>query len=147
MTDDRRERLAELLREDRRKKARPSIVKQWAELGVSISPIADGRHKWLADSQSSGLSWSLDFVPDYVATVEEFVAAYDMVAIAGWDLMEEPACLVTAHDLSLAARKLVDLYPDGFIVADSSFRCVLGVDWDEDQKVAFAGIFEQEKNA
>lgn len=147
MTDDRRERLTELLREDRRKKARPSIVSKWAEIGVSISPIADGRHKWLADSQRSGVSWSLDFVTDYVAMVEKFVAAYDMVAIAGWDLKEEPACLVTAHDVTLAARKLVELYPDGFIVADSSFRRVLGVDWDEDDKTAYAGIFEREKNA
>lgn len=147
MTDDRRERLAELLREDRRKKARPRIVEQWAEFGVSISPIADGRHKWLADRQNSGLTWSLDFVPNYVATVEEFVAAHDMVAIAGWDLMEEPACLVTAHDLRRVASTLVELYPDGFIVADSSFRRVLGVDWDEDEKAAYAGIFERENNA
>jgi hypothetical protein len=147
VSEERRQRLAELLKRQQRRNVLPDIIAWWAKYGISVSPVSDKRHNLLTQMLEGGLSWPLDYSEDYISDVRTFVAQNDIVAICGWDIAEEPAVLVSAADLLRQAGNLTSLYLDGFFIADPSFQSGLGVDWDEDDQNAYTAEFKIGRDA
>jgi hypothetical protein len=109
-----KQRMAELLRKNRRKKIVPGIVKKWAARGVSASPLSDERQQeLLTDVRAWGQS-EYRPITDLQGAILEFLADLSLVVIIDFDVNEQPALLIPTHSLSVSEKDLRTVYPDGF---------------------------------
>lgn len=129
MDKDDRERMANLLRKNRRKLRIPDIVQAWAMRGVSASPLADERQQeLLADfrvwrhSDHSPLS-------DLQASIAQFLDELSVIVVVDYDVNEEPALLLPVHSLSRSEDDLRAIYPDGFVLVREG--AAMTIDFEE----------------
>lgn len=138
---DNRQRLDELLRRERRAGRVPTVVANWAAVGVAASPLsADRQTDLIGRLRSSGLRRPSELPPPsthaLLPAIREFAGGRDMVVVVGWDVDEEPVVLVPSTALDRSEANLRVTYPDGFVVLDQPLTSALIIDFDEDDRTA-----------
>lgn len=125
-----KQRMADLLRKNRRKKLVPRIVQKWAARGVSASPLSDERQQeLLAGLQDWGHS-EYHPITDLQRVTLEFLDDLTLVVVIDFDVNEEPALLIPAHSLLVSEKDLRTVYPSGFVLVRE--EAALAVDFEEE---------------
>ena len=128
---DRNSRMNQLLAQNKLKKRATVVVRHWASLGVSVSPVSHERYSLLVDKLHGGRSWTLQWTDDLFGEVRAFTVGSDMLTILGWDAHHEPPVLVGADKLLANLASLNELYADGFTLISDVQSKALMVDFDE----------------
>lgn len=130
MGEANKQRMADLLRKNRRKKLVPVIVQKWAARGVSASPLSDERQQeLLTDLRAWGHS-EYRPIDDLQGAILGFIGDLTLVVIIDFDVNEEPALLIPAHSLAVSEKDLRTVYPDGFAIIRK--EGALTVDFEEE---------------
>jgi hypothetical protein len=125
-----KQRLAALLRKNRRRKLIAPVVQAWADHGLSASVLSDERQQeLLAQLRRWWTSHRYDPVTDVQATIADFVGPAAMVVVIDWDVNEQPALLVPARALHRPEKELRHIYPDGLVVMNE--QAALVIDFEE----------------
>lgn len=125
-----KQRMADLLRKNRRKRLVPGIVQKWASKGVSASPLADDRQRELLAQLSAWKASEYRPVTDLRAAILQFLGDLSFVVVIDFDVNEQPALLIPAHSLSASEKELRAVYPDGFALIRE--EAALTVDFEEE---------------
>jgi hypothetical protein len=125
-----KQRVAHLLRKNRRQKLVPGIVQKWAGRGVSASPLSDERQQQLLRELRAWDASEYHPIIDVQSAVREFLDGLSVVVVIDFDVNEEPALLVPAHAVSASEKDLRLVYPDGFALVRE--EAALIVDFEED---------------
>jgi hypothetical protein len=125
-----KERLAHLLRKNRRKKLVPRIVQKWAARGVSASPLSYERQQELLTQLRAWGRSEYRPITDLRRAILDFLNGLSVVVVIDFDVNEEPALLIPAHSLSASERDLRAVYPDGFALIRE--EAALTVDFEEE---------------
>jgi hypothetical protein len=130
--DDReKQRLAALLRKNRRRQLISPVLQGWAKHGVSASLLSDKRQQEvLAQLRKWRSGHGYDPVTDVQVVIGEFVGSAAMVVVIDWNVDEQPAFLVPAWALRRSEKELRSIYPDGLVVMKE--RSALLIDFDEE---------------
>jgi hypothetical protein len=125
-----KQRMADLLRKNRRKKLIPVVVQKWATRGVTASPLSDERQQELLTDLRAWRHTEYRAITDLRSVVLEFLNHLTLVVIIDFDVNEEPALLIPAHSLAVSERDLRTVYPDGFALVRE--EAALTVDFEEE---------------
>jgi hypothetical protein len=130
MEETDKQRMADLLRKNRRKKLVSEIVQKWASRGVSASLLSDERQQELLTQLRAWAHSEYNPITDLRNTILEFLDGLSVVVIIDFDVNEEPALLIPAHSLSGSEKDLRAVYPDGFALIRE--EAALTVDFEEE---------------
>lgn len=130
MNEADKERMADLLRKDRRKKLVPGIVQKWAARGVVASPLSDERQQALLSKLRVWGHSQYSPITDLRDVILEFLDDLSVVVVIDFDVNEEPALLMPARSLSASEKDLRAVYPDGFVLIRD--EAALSIDFEEE---------------
>jgi hypothetical protein len=125
-----RQRMADLLRKNRRKKLVPAITQNWAGWGVSASSLSDERQQELLTELRAWDQSQYLPVTDLRGVILEFLDGLSFVVIIDEDVNEEPAVLIPAQSISGSEKDLRAVYPNGFVLIRES--AALTIDFEEE---------------
>lgn len=125
-----KQRMADLLRKNRRKKLVPGIVQKWAARGVSASPLSDERQQELLADLRDWDHSEYRPITDLQRAILEFLDDLTLVVIIDFDVNEEPALLIPAHSLLVSEKDLRTVYPSGFVLVRE--EAALTIDFEEE---------------
>ena len=130
MNDADKQRMADLLRKNRRRKLAPGIVQKWATRGVSASPLSDERQQELLTQLRAWGHSEYRPITDLRGVILEFLDDLSVVVVIDFDVNEEPALLIPARSLSASEKDLRAVYPDGLVLICD--EAALSIDFEEE---------------
>jgi len=124
-----------LIKQNAISKRAADLVSRWAQLGISVSPVAHDRYWLLIDKLRGGRSWPLQRTDDLTRDLNAFAADRDMLTIMGWNVDDEPALLIGVESLLRTIAAVPDIYSNGFVLIDDVSSRALLVDIDDDEGI------------
>ncbi|RZJ17710.1 MAG: hypothetical protein EON91_08095 [Brevundimonas sp.] len=124
------ERLASLLRKNRRRLLAPAWVQAWLSRKVAVSLVSHERQERLVAELRQWRGGDYEVVSNITAVIEAFVGGADLVVVADWDAQEQPALLAPGAALCRSTEELRSLYPDGLVLWNGPAALV--VDFDDE---------------
>ena len=132
MDDQKRARLATLLHRQTRAGRTPEMLEAWRNLGVRATALSHERSEqvigWLRANWREPDQLVVD-LERHLAPATESLDAIAVLDFWRWD--EAVAVLVPASSLLGTARRLQEIYQDGFLAVDQLISTGLLVDFDE----------------
>lgn len=129
MDEVEKQRLAHLLRKNRRRNLTPEIVSKWRARGVAVSVLSDERQQELVARLRASTGPEQERAKDLQDVTRTFVGSASTLVIIDWEVNEEPALLVPAAAVLRTEADLRVLYPSGFVLLKEADAVI--IDFEE----------------